>query len=143
MAQPLLSAAFTCERILHEVDGVLTAVRIVDTFTISDPDSSPKSLLKAWILVGFRSGEAEGTYTVSFTIRPPSGQSSPLGPAAPIELKGGAHGATLIIELAIDVRDMGVYWIDVLLDTAVVTSIPITLRRAVSEQESRHLSNES
>lgn len=31
--KPYLSAAFFCERVMEEKDGVLSAIRLVDTFT--------------------------------------------------------------------------------------------------------------
>lgn len=133
MNRPLLSAAFTCERVLHEVDGVLTAVRIVDSYTVSAVDADAKVLVKPWIVVIFKSGAAQGTYSVSFRMRPPSGPPSVLGDAIPIELRGGPHGATLAIELIAEVKEEGVYWVDVLLDGDLVTSMPITLRRTPGE----------
>ncbi len=37
---PYLQAAFFCERLLEEADGVLSAIRIVDTVTISGEDET-------------------------------------------------------------------------------------------------------
>lgn len=135
MTRPLLTAAFTCERVLHEVDGVLTAVRIVDSYTITGTPAAARTLVRPWMVIIFKSGDARGTYAVSFAVRRASGQVSALGTPIPIELKGGAHGATLSIELVIEVEEDGVYWVDVLLDGERVTSMPLTLRRIVDAAE--------
>ena len=34
---PFVAAAFICERVLREVDGVLSAMRIIDRVTIKAP----------------------------------------------------------------------------------------------------------
>lgn len=65
-AKPLLAAAVTCERVLREVDGVLTPVRLVDTFTIAAPEDVQQLAANMCILVIFRSGEAAGSYSVSW-----------------------------------------------------------------------------
>lgn len=135
MTRPLLTAAFTCERVLHEVDGVLSAVRIVDSYTVTGASAAAPTLVRPWMVVIFKSGDARGTYTVSFAMRRVCGQMSALGGPIPIELKGGAHGASLAIELVIEVEEEGVYWVDVLLDGERVTSMPITLRRTAHAAE--------
>lgn len=129
--RPLLAAAFTCERILRETDGVLTAVRLVDTFTVRRPPKLPPNLapiVQCWILIYFKSGDTRGRYAVSLVMRSPSGQLSPIGDPMPIDLKGGPQGVTLAIELTFGVKEMGLHWIDVLLDGERVTSMPITLQ---------------
>jgi hypothetical protein len=137
-AKPLLAAAFICERILREVDGVLTAVSIVDRFTVAVQDPRQERLgVKAWILVTFKSGDVSGNYSVSFVMRFPTGENAPLGEPLPIELKGGSHGTSLVIDATLEVRVEGLYWIDVLLDGERVTSMPltITLQRSGEGQE--------
>jgi hypothetical protein len=142
-AKPLLAAAVTCERVLREVDGVITPVRLVDAFAVSASEGMPRLLVSMWILIVFKSGEARGSYSVSLVMRPPSGEAAPLGQSMPIELQGGAHGVSLAIELAVDAKEEGLYWIDVLLDQEHVTSMPVTLRRVVDGRESRHQSKKS
>lgn len=71
---PYLQAAFICEKILQERDGVTSAIRIIDTHNrvvpggpaIMEPFDSLLSLL-----IAFKSGQALGTHTISIIpIRP-------------------------------------------------------------------------
>jgi hypothetical protein len=130
--KPLLTAALTCERLLHEKDEVVSAIRIVDTFVVPPPppDVPPDSVaaVRLAILIAFKSGDASGQYSVSLVVRKPDGQSEVLTEQA-IDLRGGNHGVNLNIEFMFAVRDMGLYWIDVLLDGERVTSMPVTLKR--------------
>ena len=130
--KPLLGAAFLCERVLHERDGVLSAIRLVDTFTVQRPMSDLPTTVVPTIqcvaLIMFKSGEARGRYEVTLRLRPPSAEPREIGRHT-IELKGDHQGASLTIELRIAVREFGLFWIDVLLDGGRVTSMPLRLRR--------------
>lgn len=130
--KPLIAAAFTCERIMQEADGVISAIRIVDTFNVTLPGDAPENIkvgINPWVIVYLKSGDAIGRYTVSFVMRPPEGKPGPLGQPIDIDLTGGANGATIAFELTMIVRTAGLYWIDVLVDGERLTSIPITLQR--------------
>lgn len=138
--KPLLAAAFTCERILREADEVISAIRIVDTFTAHEslPDDAPINV-SLWAMIYFKSGPATGRYTVSLAMHPQGGENRPMGEPMPIDLLGGAHGTTLGVELHIAVKQAGLYWVDVLVDGEMVTSMPITLRRAPSSAATRSI----
>ena len=78
---PYLQAALICEKILQERDGVMSVVRIIDTFnrvvpggpTIMEPFPFLLNLL-----IAFKSGQALGTYEISITpTRPNSNEKLP------------------------------------------------------------------
>jgi hypothetical protein len=129
--KPFLTAALICERVLHETDGVLTVVRIVDFFRatptgIGTPPVSP--IVQFTILVALRSGDAEGPYVVLLKMRTPSGETKPLGEPVPINLKGGNHAVTLILPINLVVQNPGLYWIDVMLDDERISSMSLMLQ---------------
>jgi hypothetical protein len=131
--KPLLVAALTCERILHEADGILSVMRLVDRFTAIVPAATPEVIsipLRFWVLVAFRSGgETEGHYAISLVLRPPTGvdATAQVGDVMPIDLQGGSHGVSLSVEMNMAVRQPGLYWIDVLVDGERMTSMPVTV----------------
>jgi len=129
--KPLLGAAFLCERILQERNDVVSAIRLVDTWTVERIPEFPGGVagIKCWAMVMFKSGDARGRYTVSFQLRKPSGATMEFGTPQAIDLKGGEHGASLMIEILMPANEMGLFWIDVLLDGERVTSMPLKLRR--------------
>jgi hypothetical protein len=56
---PYLQAAFFCERLLEEADGVLSAIRIVDTVTIWEDKNSSEARLRRvdlTLFIAFKSG---------------------------------------------------------------------------------------
>jgi hypothetical protein len=63
-AKPYIPAAFLCERIIEDKEGVLSAIRIVDTFSTPKlPDEMHSDTLrptaKLTMLLSFKAGEAE------------------------------------------------------------------------------------
>ena len=86
---PYLAFAVICERVLREIDGVLSLIRIFDTLTINgsgqrlSPTNLPLSLA-----VSFRKGGKEGKATVLIRPRSPSGGDLP-GIEQPILFQGG------------------------------------------------------
>jgi hypothetical protein len=139
--KPLLGAAFLCERVLQERDDVVSAMRLVDTWTVeSMPPPGVVAGIRCWAFVMFKSGDARGRYNVSFEIRKPSGESKEFGTPQTIDLKGGEHGASLIIEIQMPANEMGLFWIDVLLDGERITSMPLKLRRTEAPERPTSLS---
>lgn len=129
---PFVSAAFVCERVLQEQDGVLTAVRIVDTFTMSSPEDGPQMVpigVELTLLVMLKSGDVQGSSHVELRLRFPSGKIQELGKHA-ITLKGGEHGANIIAKLRVPIKEYGLHWFEVYWDSHALTSVPLRLLRA-------------
>lgn len=128
--KPLVAAAFVCEKVLHEKDDVITVVRIVDRFMYSvDPrvpsDTTPGIPLTAFI--SLKSGDLKGKSMVSFRLRKPTGQIAEFERNWPVLLNGDEHGTNLVMNFVLDARTSGLYWLDVVWNRDVLTSIPIRL----------------
>jgi len=135
--RPYLAAALFCERVLQEQDGVLSAIRIVDTLKVHHIDEktgqqgerrrSASQVSGVYILLMFKSGEYEGTGKVTFKVRSPSGKE--LSPVIDIniELKGRQFGANLIIDAGLPFTEPGVYWFDVYFAGELLTRMPLSV----------------
>lgn len=128
---PYIAAAFLCERILDEKDGVLSAIRIIDRFLVSVhgplgvvPTELPPRVLSFVLLLSFRSGAARGRHTVTLRPEKPSGQRMD-ETSFPVLFEGEDRGANLILPTEFEVNEEGLYWFDVLVDGRLMTRIPM------------------
>jgi hypothetical protein len=128
-AGPYVALAIFCENALQEADGVLSAVRIVDTFTVSDPASLPagvRPLLPLTALVGFRSGNAKGNRKLRLVGNAPSGHKSN-GFEQPVTFEDEGSGVNFKVNLTLEVQGEGLYWFDVMLDDEFMTRMPLRI----------------
>lgn len=129
---PYLTAAFFCERVIEDKEGVLTAVRIVDRIVqtavgAGTPDEMPPAAVSLSLLVSLKSGRAKGRHDMQIMVESPAGLRSPVAPANSIFLEGEDRGANLVLNLTFTAHQEGLYWFDVLLDGALLTRVPLRL----------------
>ena len=126
---PFLSAALLCEKVLREHDDVITAVRLVDRFTLSGADlevlqSTPIEIM---LFVNLKSGRRTGKGMVTLDFITPSGEGTLHG-TAEVEFRGDKpiHAVNIIAPLSLTFSEgEGIYWLDVRLDGHMMTRIPI------------------
>ncbi len=130
--RPYVSAACACEKVLHEPDGAISAIRIIDTITLTRPPNAPTGVRRVTnfkLLVLLKSGDVEGKSEVALKLRAPNGRvTSSYGPW-PIILTGGEQGASLVINFDMQVVDFGLFWFDVYWNGEQLSSIPIKLKQ--------------
>lgn len=129
---PFLAAAFFCERVIEDKEGILTVVRIVDRIVqtaigVDTPDVMPPANVSLTLLIALRSGEARGRHDVQIAAENPSGLRKPLAQAFSVLLEGEDRGANLVINLNFTAPQEGLYWFDVLVDQRRVTRVPLRL----------------
>jgi len=115
---PFLQSAVFCEKALQEKDGVISAIRIIDRFTISvgegAPELMPPMTVEMVLLIIFKSGDASGKHELK--IRPISPSGKELAAFTfPFTLAGGEHSANIIIRYALKAEEAGLYWFDVMI----------------------------
>lgn len=125
--KPLLQAATICERVITEKDGVITLIRIIDSITVSsDKDELPPGTLVVTTAVIFKSGEALGKRNITLIARDPdSNEICRL--KAVMELEGGEKGGIVSAEIPLAIKMTGLYFIDVLLGSELVTKMPLRI----------------
>jgi hypothetical protein len=127
---PYLTAAVLCEKVLREQDGVLSAIRMVDQVTQAAtgpevPAQMPPMTVNLTALLVIRSGEARGRHTISVRPEDPSGVRSQAADVS-VQFLGEDRGPSLLLDVALEVTQEGLYWIDVILnDQTLLTRMPL------------------
>jgi hypothetical protein len=125
--RPILQMAVFCERILEEADGVISVMRIVDKVVVStDKDEFQPGVIELGVVVAFKSGDAAGKFHLELVGREPTGKVT-FKVVSDLELKGGGHGSRIAKRIPIPVTMVGLYWVDVLLDSRRVTRMPLEI----------------
>lgn len=132
---PFLAAAFFCENVLEDKDGVLSAMRIVDTINVAIHPSAPADFpsaetplqLQQNMLFIIKTGDAPGKYEFSITAESPAGKKQEVDKRE-IELHGPVAGG-LNIRHAITflLRSAGVYWFSVRINRKLMTRVPLSI----------------
>jgi len=127
---PYLSAAFLCEKVLEERDGVKSAIRIIDRVTRTVVGPSPPDTMEpfdydATLLVRLKSGWARGSYPLRIRLVKPSGASPP--PLQQTVYFEGEEdrGIDVVVNMRIKFEITGIYWIEVYLGEVRLTRIPL------------------
>lgn len=132
-SKPFVAVAAICEKVLHEKDGVLSVIRIVDTFYVQPPsDVAPNVVpsVRLNALVSLKSGDVIGESDVSFKFRTPGGRTLNSPERFPVLFNGGEHGVNVITTFTLQLpagEAYGLYWFDVLWNSEVLTSVPFKL----------------
>ena len=127
---PYLTSALLCELVLQESNGVNSIIRVIDRLTVSatglePPPEMPTSQHKYTLYVAFKSGSARGVKELKLRLQKPSGDSPP-ATTYPLNFEGeDDRGVNLVIQMAIDIDEVGLWWFDVSLDGVSVTKIPL------------------
>lgn len=154
--KPLLAAAFLCEKVLEEKDRVLSAIRIIDTFTVVPPSNLPEGSepkLAITLLITLKAGDADGDHELQVKLRSPFGKDLKgeygFGPSmaegvsvgagaflrAPFKLAKGQPetGINMVINCLVPAKEFGVYFFDVFVDDELMTKIPFRLRENAAQ----------
>jgi len=115
---PYLSAAFICEKVLREQDGVMSAIRIIDRLTRAVPGPvvmEPFPYQFAMVL-SFKSGEALGTYQLSIQpIKPGTNEKLPAAIYTVNFEMPADRGVAMCADMQIVFDVPGLWWFDIYL----------------------------
>lgn len=144
---PFVKAAFLCDRILQENDGVASYIRVVDQITAQSqafevgerppgvppptvPDKMPAStIVNTNLVVMFSAGGALGRHVLELRMRAPNGLYSALGTPQDIHFDGRRQSSIAMhAALNLLVTDEGPYVIEVSLDGIVRTEVAFDIR---------------
>ncbi|MCH8296880.1 MAG: hypothetical protein IH873_02320 [Chloroflexi bacterium] len=127
---PFLGAAFLCEKVLQEKDGVISAIRIVDRITRNAIGPELKKEMdpfdhNLFLYLMFKAGSARGPMELNIRLEDPSGASkSPF--TQTINFEGDDdRGANIVAELRLKIEMPGLHWFDVVLDGVRLTRTPL------------------
>ena len=139
---PYISVAALCDAVLDEKSGRLSCIRFLDRVDVELSGAEealaelPAIAVQIWGLISMKSGSFKGKKMVSIVLIKPSGEDAAPVRNFPAVFQGGEHGINLILQFAIDTKEGGLYWFDILLDGERATRIPlkITVQRTAREQ---------
>jgi hypothetical protein len=121
---PYLQYAVLCERVVVDQDKIISLFRIVDRFKIqADKDELPPGILTPTVAVAFKSGDAKGKHQVRVIANDPQGKAIAKVEAI-INLLGNNHGEMMRATMAIPITTTGLHWIDVYLNSRLITRMP-------------------
>lgn len=127
---PYLQVAAFCENALTEKDGTISLIRVVDrlTFQIQSSGQSPNATafnISITAVISLKSGEARGTHDLSIEAEAPSGLHMGQPVHLPVFLEGEDRGATLILPVAMEAHEEGLYWFSIRFDNVLLTRMPL------------------
>lgn len=145
---PFLAAAFCCEQTLEDKDGTISAIRIVDRFTITLPASVPANYpskthrlpVSFNALVSFKTGDSPGTHTVRCEMVSPSGKVNERAFVQTFAFLEQYTGSVNVrMPIAVGVKQGGLFKMNVYLDDRFMTQVPfeIILERSQVEAETK------
>lgn len=131
MPGPHVQIATFCEKVLQEVDGVLSVIRSIDRIIISAnaagaPAELPEGgIIPTTLLVALRSGDAQGRHQVVVRAQQPSGTYLP-DQTFDATFEQGERAVNLILSLGLPMIE-GLYWFEVIVGTTELTRVPIRI----------------
>lgn len=117
---PYLNAAFICEKVLQERDGVVSAIRIIDRLTHTVPGTDADVMdpfpYQFTLLLGFKSGEALGNYQISIQPIRPEGNVKMAAALYTVNFEAPAdRGVGICANMQIQFDAPGLWWFDIYL----------------------------
>lgn len=131
--KPLVAVACICEKVLREEGGVLSAIRIVDTFTVHVPEALSEGIqptVELTALIILKSGDVRGPSEITLRMRTPSGKTLDNPTRYPILLHGEEQGAGVVVTMLLPFKETGYYELGVLWNGELLATIPFRLKPA-------------
>ena len=131
---PYIQVAAFCERVLREVDGVVSLIRVIDTVShtergIDPPQEMPPFRYPLWMIITLKSGRAKGRHDLTIRGELPSGEALP-PTTLTVQLEGEGRGTVLASKMDLEFTIEGLYWFSVDFDGQMITRLPLTVRYA-------------
>ena len=126
---PYVKAAFFCEQVLREADGVVSPIRVVDRVEQTAhgpeaPDEMPPLSLRLYAVVMLVPGRTQGRHAVRLEVESPAGELRAIG-AHDLMFEADDKSVVLITEMNAIFSQEGLYWMKVSFDGEQVTRSPL------------------
>jgi hypothetical protein len=129
---PYVQIAAFCERVLHETDGVVSLIRIVDVITHTEhgpkaPEEMPEVHFPLFLVITLKSGTARGRNEITIIPEQPSGET--LQPITlSVMMEGEGKGVNITSRIDLPYRIEGLYWFNVQFNGKIITRLPLEVR---------------
>jgi hypothetical protein len=151
--KPYVAAALVCERVLHEADNVVSAIRIVDTYTrklqrltstkphdVATPGPEVIAVMDQpfdmTALIIVKAGDVTGEHKLTLNVRNPNEKVTNVPNVLNVNFEKNDPAESAILKARFMMpseTQSGLYWIDVVWDGEVLTSIPLKIVQVVAE----------
>ena len=115
-AKPLVCAALVCEQVLHEADGTLSAIRIIDTIALGfvgpPPSPVPSMQVRFSMLVRLKAGKARGEHAFTLFLVTPEGKRLGDGSKFSAYFENEESGANFVVNVGLVTPPAGLYWLE-------------------------------
>ena len=126
---PYLLTAVFCEKVLHERDGVLSLIRVVDRWNIAGPsETMPPTTIQTVLYMSFKSGIFRGPADI--TVKPigPNGNALRTIAQQQVNFEGDDdRGINLNVNMGFPVTEPGLYWFEIAVGEEVLTRTPLRI----------------
>ena len=128
---PYVQVAAFCERVLREVDGVISLIRIVDVINHSGGADPPKDMppfrYPLILALTVKSGKARGRHEVTIIPELPSGETMATSTIS-MQMEGEGRGTNIVSRIDIEYTMEGLYWFAIRFDDQILTRLPLQVR---------------
>lgn len=133
---PVVNVAVACEKILAEKDDVLSMVRIIDTYFVPTGSAAPPpdTILPISGLVVLRAADFIGEGELWLVLVTPDGKRTD-PQKIPMIFRNLYQANNVICNFGIQLRHIGVSWIEVIWEGETLTKFPIRLEPAKKPDE--------
>ncbi len=136
---PYLLMAVLCQRADQDQYGSFNVINVLEQLVVGsdDPDAPvefPGFRLEAQLVVSLASGERLGDGTI--TIEPTDPALNRLEAVSQdVRFSGEDHRVTIVSNVSLDVEHTGVYWFNILLDSEILSRVPLRIGYQRGHQE--------
>jgi hypothetical protein len=126
---PYVQIAAFCHTALKEASGQLSIIRIQDRVRVPVPTKGDTMaavlpVVQVTLAVVLKSGFRDGKATITIRPKTPNGVDMP--PAQfPALFEGKERGVQIILPMAMQLPEEGLYWFEILVDDVTVTKVPL------------------
>jgi len=127
---PYLEAALLCEKVLVEVDGVKSIIRVIDRIVRTVIGQNPPPEMEPFnqwctLFLRIKAGRARGVMPLKIEIIKPSGESlAPLQHSILFEGEDD-RGIDVVDNIVLQIDQTGIYWFKIYLNNVKITQVPL------------------
>jgi hypothetical protein len=126
---PYVKVALFCEKILREVDGVMSIIRVIDRVTITAqgqnaPATMPKTPYTLTAVISLVPGASRGRHELKIVKEDPSGLDTGPDFSTSVNMEGEDRAVNIVANMHFMLELEGLYLFKVSLDGMLITKMP-------------------
>jgi hypothetical protein len=140
--EPLTTSLIICEKVLNEVDTVLSAIRIADTYLVPEIKGVPtdRQVVYMSLLVALKFPTSDDSvHTFGLMLTRPDGSETKVDLGMPmqfdlkeipqVKVKDAPHAINVVSTMGVKATHMGVHWLKLFVDDKEVAASIFRLAR--------------